>query len=249
MFSDPSALSLFIDRLETRSSLSAEERDAILSLRGAAAQVGTNRDFVGLGEQVDHACLVVDGLVGRFSQTLDGHRQITALYIPGDMPDLHSVVLPQASSALQALTTTTILRVPHDALARVAARYPAIAQAFWRDCTVDAIVAAEWIANVGRRDARTRLAHLICEMEQRYARIGKVDGDSFDFPATQAHLADATGLTSVHVNRMFQTLRLEKIVSVHGRKITILDRPALERAADFDRGYLQLDIAPTRLAA
>ena len=81
-----SALSLFLNRLESRSSLNDEEREAVLALPGTTAQIGANRDFVALSKTVDYACLVVDGLIGRFSQTFKGNRQITALYIPGDMP-------------------------------------------------------------------------------------------------------------------------------------------------------------------
>lgn len=91
----------FLDRLTSRSVLSEREKQEILSLPVNARQASPNEDFVRLGERVNHACFVVDGLVGRFDQNAAGGRQITALHIPGDMPDLHSVVQPTATSALQ----------------------------------------------------------------------------------------------------------------------------------------------------
>lgn len=234
----------FLDRLTSRSRLSQTEQQAVLALPTHTAQVGVNRDFVGLGETVDHACVVVEGVVGRFCQTAEGARQITARHIAGDAPDLHSVVLPKDQSALQALSTTTILRIPHAALRTLAARYPAIAEAFWRDCSVDAAVTAQWVVNVGRHDARTRIAHLLCEMAVRFG-AGPLEGEvSYSFPLTQAHLADATGLTPVHVNRTLKALAAEDLVTVSGRTVRIFNWEALAEVGEFDAEYLQADLQP-----
>lgn len=236
--SDPIPLQPFLDKLISRSKLGPAECAAILSLPAHPIQIETNRDFVRLGERVNHASFVVAGLVGRFGQNRDGARQITAVHIPTDMVDLHSVVVPEACSALQALSVTTILRVPHQALQTVARRYPAIAEAFWRECAVDAAVLAEWIVNVGRRDARSRLAHLLCEIACRVARSDQGVGLTIPFPATQSHIADMTGLTSVHVNRSLRAL--SDVVEVRSKMIHILDWKRLIRIGDFDPDYLRL---------
>jgi CRP-like cAMP-binding protein len=234
----------FLDRLTSRSRLNETEQNAILGLPTRAAQVGTNRDFVRLGERVDHACIVVEGIVGRFGQTSEGARQITALYIAGDAADLNSVVVPKDRSALQALSTTTILRIPHKELRTVAACYPAVAEAFWRDCSVDAAIAWQWVVNVGRRDSRTRIAHLLCEMAVRDGAEAAGGELSYRFPLTQAHLADATGLTAVHVNRTLKSLAAEGFVIVSDRRVRILDWDRLVSLGDFDAGYLQADYEP-----
>jgi CRP-like cAMP-binding protein len=158
---DDTPLKRFLDRLLRRSKLSAEERAAVLNVRSRASQVGAHRDIVSPGNKVDHACLVMEGLVGRFDQMRDGRRQITAFHIPGDMCDLQSVVSPVAGWGLEALTTTTILHIPHGDLRRLAVDHPAVALAFWRDTSADASIFAKWVANVGRRDALSRLAHLL----------------------------------------------------------------------------------------
>jgi CRP-like cAMP-binding protein len=152
-----SNLQPFLTRLNRRSVLSEHEQQVILALPVRVKQVQPNEDFVELGERVDHSCFVAEGLIGRFDQTTRGGRQITALHIRGDMPDLHSVVQPTATSALQALSTSTLLQVPHAALRAVAAAHPAIAEALWRDCMVDSMILAQWVVNVGRRDARSRV--------------------------------------------------------------------------------------------
>jgi CRP-like cAMP-binding protein len=237
---DSSPLQPFLDKLVARSNLGAAERQAILSLPANPAQIQTNRDFVRLGERVHHACFVVAGLVGRFGQNRDGNRQITAVHLPSDMVDLHSVVAPDACSALQALAVTTILRVPHDALRAAAHRYPTIAEAFWRECVVDAAVLAEWVVNVGRRDAKSRIAHLLCEVACRMEGLGAKGAEGIPFPATQMHIADMTGLTSVHVNRSLRALRGEGVVEMRSRAIFILDWEQLTRIGDFDPDYLSL---------
>jgi CRP-like cAMP-binding protein len=237
--SKPAALQSFLDRLTARSRLAAEERQAILGLPGETAEIRTNRDFVRLGEKVAHASLVAEGLVGRFGQNREGNRQITAIHVVGDMANLHSVVFPNASSALQALSASTIVRIPHEALRRAAARFPALAEAFWRDGSVDSAILSEWVVNVGRRNARSRTAHLLCEMATRYTQIGQALNPSFRFEATQTHLADALGLTSIHVNRTLQALRQDSLITLKDRVVTILDWEELAKIGDFNPDYLQ----------
>ena len=154
--SNHTPLRRFLDRLLRRSSLFEAEQRGILNLPSHASQVAAHRDIVSPGQRVDHACLVVDGLAARFDQMRDGQRQITALHIPGDMCDLQSVVAPTAAWGIAALTTTTVLHIPHRDLRALATSHPAIALAFWRDTTADASVLAKWLGNLGRRDARAR---------------------------------------------------------------------------------------------
>lgn len=246
-------LQQFLDRLTRRSVLTEEARQAILDLPTRAEQVRAHEDFVSLGEKVDHTCLVVAGLVGRYGQNAEGDRQITAIHVPGDMADLHSVVQPWPSSALQALSVATILRVPHVALRTVAWRYPSIAEALWRDCMVDAAILSQWVVNVGCRDAKGRIAHLMCEMAVRIVGPPAVDALEFDFAVTQGQLADATGLTPVHVNRTLQMFRGRGIVEwSRGNVVRIPQWDVLAAIGEFDPDYLQTSVkaqAPLHIGA
>jgi len=242
--SNQSNLQSFLNRLTSRSLLTKQEQQAVLDLRGHTEQVQSNRDFVKLGERTDHASLVVAGYVGRFDQNSNGARQITAIHIPGDMADLHSVVQPEATSALQALSTATIVRIPHAEIRTASAAYPAIAEALWRDCMVDASILAQWIVNVGRRDARARIAHLLCEMTTRLG-VAAHGAIMFPFPVTQMQLADVTGLTPVHVNRTLQALKREGLAEVR-HNVFIYEWDALSQVADFDAQYLQMDVRPQK---
>jgi CRP-like cAMP-binding protein len=239
-------LQRFLDRLNLRSMLTEEERQAVLNLPCHSIEAKANVDFVRLGERVDHVCLVVSGLVGRFSQDRHGRRQITLMHVPGDMADLHSVVQPLSTSALQALSKATVVAIPHVAIRGAAGRYPALAEAFWRDCMIDASILAEWVLNVGQRSARERIAHLFCEMAVRTVAPSSGARDVvIKLPITQDQLAGATGLTGVHVNRMLQGLRSDRLIVSHGRGvICVPDWDKLVAAGDFDPAYLSLNVAP-----
>lgn len=237
-------LQRLVERLTSRSVLTEAEQQAILNLPGRTEHVQSNRDFVSMDTRVDHACLIAAGIVGRFGQNSDGRRQITAMHVPGDMADLHSVVQPKGASALQALSIATIVRVPHVALRAVTGQYPALAEALWRDCMVDASILAQWVVNVGRRDARTRIAHLLCEMATRL-KAAPTEGEFiFPFAVTQTQLADATGLTAVHVNRTLQSMRRDGLAEVTTRAVRVRSWKALAAAGEFEPSYLQNDVRP-----
>lgn len=232
-------LQLWLRRLTMRTRLNDTDRRMVLDLPGRLERVRINHDFVRLGERMEECCLIVSGIAGRFGQTREGQRQLTALHIAGDMADLHSAVLPNSSSALSAISDVTILKVPHPAIHGAIRRSPALARGVWRDCTVDAAIMAEWLLNNGRRNARARLAHLICEMALRYEAIGG-DRHRFIFDISQVNMADALSLTSVHVNRTLRELREEGLMTIQGRDVAIADWTALCAAGDFDPGYLHL---------
>lgn len=233
-------LQSFVDRLLRHSRLSEVEQAAILTLPFRKLTLRANQDFGRIGERAKHCCFVEDGLIARFGHNCDGERQITALHIHGDMPDLHSAIRPAGIGGLTTLVPATILQVAHAEVLRLAFNYPAIAEAFWRDCLLDAAVLMDWIMNVGRRNARARLAHLFCEMSARYAG-GQGHLDNFRFPVTQQQLGDITALTSVHVNRSLRTLREEELVTFQNGRVIVSSWAELVRAGEFDAAYLTGD--------
>jgi CRP-like cAMP-binding protein len=234
---------MFLDRLMRRSILTSDEQKAVLALPTHAVTVKARHDFVHINEETSYACLIASGLVARFGQTDGGARQTTALHLPGDIADLHSAVRPIGVGGLNALTETTILRIPHEAIRSLAAHYPGIAEAFWRDCMLDAAILMQWVVNVGRRDARTRLAHVLCEMALRSSASRD---PALDYPlaVTQEQLGDAAALTSVHVNRTLKSL--VALVLVRSGRVVIHDWTELARVGDFDAAYLLADTIPER---
>jgi CRP-like cAMP-binding protein len=243
----PSPISLFLKRLLLRSALTAEEQGAICSLTGREDRVGAHLDIVRPGEMVDSACLVAKGLVARYDQMADGRRQITSFYIAGDMCDLHSVVAPKASWSITAVSPSVIVRIRHERLRDLCIRYPAIAMAFWRDGTVDASIFAKWVGNLGRKDAKARIAHVMCEMGLRMEAAGLGTRTAYDLPMTQEQLGEATALTPVHVNRTLQIIRGMELLRFGSGRVEIPDWEALADLAEFDPGFLIMDGPPRRV--
>lgn len=238
---NPEQMQLFLDKLLRHSLLSDEEQQAILDLPGFEQKVSAGVDFVGMGERVDHACLIVAGLAGRFGQTDTGDRQIVELHIPGDMADLHSVVVPDSAMPLQAIEDVALRKIPHSALYGLCDRFPAVARSFWRDGIIDLHMVAQTLVSLGRRRADARLACLICELFLRFARIGRGDERGFEFKVTQPQIADMLGLTPVHVNRTLRVLREDGLLILKDSRVEILDWDGLAELAEFDPAYLQLD--------
>ena len=250
MSSHPSSMQPFLRTLEARSHLTAAERQAILDLPFVPVQVRPNHDFVRQFEEIGHSTFVLDGVVASFKQDREGNRQIVAIFIDGDMVDLHSVPVPQAASSLQALTPTTILKVPHSVLRQLARDYPNIAEAFWRHCVVDAGILMEWVVNVGRRDAKSRMAHFFCELAWRAAEGEPEERATIPYPITQFQLSDILSLTAVHVNRTLQYLRqLGLIESAERSTHRILDWKGLMKLGDFNPSYLHLNGTSRSIAA
>jgi CRP-like cAMP-binding protein len=181
------ALEAFLSRLRLRSDLSAEEGEAILAIEGREVHYKRRANLLRPRQTVDFCCLVVDGLIGRFEQ-LYRQRQITALYVPGDVADLHTLVVPHAGWGFEALAPTMTLRVPHVQLCDLATRYPAISLAFSRDTVADASIMSKWLSKVGRRQATARLAHLVCEFGLRLERTNLGHRTHFHLPLRQDQL-------------------------------------------------------------
>jgi CRP-like cAMP-binding protein len=119
----------------------------------------------------------------------------------------------------------------------------------WIDTLVDASIFREWIANIGRRDARTRLAHLLCEFSLRLEVAGLGQHTNYEMPMTQDQLGDATGLTPVHVNRTLKSLEAEGLIErASARAITIGDWKKLAQAGDFNSNYLHMPESEPALA-
>lgn len=230
-------LQRFIDSLCVGVNFGEEEAEAILELPGQFAEAKANQEL-GTSAVSEHALLVVNGLVGRFGHTSGGTRQMTAIHLPGDMINPCAFAETDATRVLQALCQTTLLRIPHWSIHSLISKMPAIAEAFWRNSMAEASILAQWVINVGRRNARERLAHLFCEMAVRMRAIMRNNRTSYPWDLTQMQIADAVSLTPVHVNRVLRTLRDDNLANVARREVEILDWKGLMIEGDFDASYL-----------
>jgi CRP-like cAMP-binding protein len=113
-----------------------------------------------------------------------------------------------------------------------------LAEALWCEQLVNCAIQREWAVNIGRRVALERVAHLLCEIVERLRTVGLLNGDSCGFPVTQMDLADATGLSVVHLNRTLQELRAAGLIVLRERVLSISDLDALRNAGLFNPIYL-----------
>ncbi|WP_201863664.1 Crp/Fnr family transcriptional regulator [Microvirga soli] len=138
----------------------------------------------------------------------------------------------------QAVSPCKLAFIAHSSLHAQFEQHPHLSGVFWRETLIDAAIFCEWVVNVGRRPALTRMAHLLCEFFLRHEAVGLVTDHAFAFPITQNELADATGLSNVHVNRTLQELRSRGLIGEQGRLLKVLDWEGLQRAGEFDPTYL-----------
>ncbi len=231
----------FLKRLRVSTEIDEEDERAIRTLPISVKPMASGEPIVSFGDRPSACCLVVDGFVVRSKIVGTGRRQVLAFHQPGDIPDLQSLFLHVMDHDVSALGNCVLGFIPHAPLREFIKRRPNIAQALWRDTLTDASVFREWICNVGQRDATSRVAHLVLELYTRLTAIGRTDGRSFSFPATQALLADAVGTSVVHMNRVVQELRSRGLLDFDRGRITLLNEAGLREIADFDALYLHLD--------
>jgi len=233
-----SHLDRLVRKLESITGITEDERQAVRGLPITLKEVGADQDIVREGDQPSQSCLVLEGFLFLYKMMPDGGRQILSFHVPGDIPDLQSLHLQVMDHGLATATRSTVGFIPHDALRALCHAHPPLADKFWRDTLIDAAVFREWIVNLGGREAPGRIAHVLCEVFLKLQVVGLTNGYSFEFPMTQAEIGDATGLSTVHVNRSIQKLRTDKLISLEKGRCTIWDWDGLNRAATFDPTYL-----------
>jgi len=208
--------------------------------------IAARRDLIREGESPHFVYLLLDGWACRYKTLADGRRQIVSFLLPGDIFDAGFLLLGKIDHGIAAITPIRVGGIGRDDFEALLEACPKIAKALWRGERIAASIQREWTLNVGQRTAFERLSHLLVETFLRLESVGLTNGQSCDWPPTQADLADATGLTAVHVNRMLQELRRSGLIALNGRALTIPDMAALKQAALFSAAYLHLAPRPGR---
>lgn len=230
-----------VRRLESRSPLSEGDRDAIRALPFTFRTLDPAAYMVREGEPPETCSLLLSGFAFRHKGTGSGERQILSVHLPGEFLDLQNSFLGVADHNVQALSRADVAGVPVAALQRLADDRPAVARAMWIDTLIEAATFREWIVNVGRRDATSRIAHLLCELALRLRQAGLFERDGYQLPMSQEQLADAVGLTPVHVNRVLQALGRQGLIERDKRAVTIVDWEGLSDLGDFSSRYLHIE--------
>ena len=216
--------------------LADEDREALLALPYTLKSFSREHYIVREGQQAHECALLLSGFAFRQKLLRDGARQIISIHIPTEFVDLQNSLLGVADHSVQSLGSCEIAAVPRQAVIELRDRSPAIRTAMWIETLIDASIFREWVLNVGRRDAYTRMAHVLCELLTRLRAVGLVEDHACDLPITQGEF----GVSTVHVNRVLQQLRADGLIELTGDGLKVPDWDRLKEAGEFDPTYLHL---------
>jgi len=214
------------------------------SLENLPHRIETRRpgsDIVSVGETVDYVFVIEKGWAIRYRMLDDGRRQILNFMLPGDCFDLMSLTQAKSDHAIAAATEVRLRRLSFTDFIRTISREPHLATSFWWASIQEEAILREQIIRVGRRSAKERVAHLLLELNRRVAAI---DGELKDFlslPIPQTLIADALGLSVVHISRTMSKLKYDGMIETTSEGVRILQRDQLIKLSDFDNGYLHLE--------
>lgn len=218
--------------------------DALAAAFDPPRAYDAGQDLVRQHAEPTESIVVLRGLAGRRVVLADGAQQLTAFQVAGDFVDLHGFVLRRLDHSVVALSSVQAAAIRHERLGPLTDRWPELTRALWFLTMIDAAIHRQWLTAVGRQDALARMAHLLCEMWARNEDVGLTERRSYRLPLTQAQLADALCLSTVHVNRTLQALRARGLMNFRSGVVDILDWPRLCDLASFDPTYLQMQVRP-----
>ncbi len=214
--------------------------DIILQLARGSRTVTARkgRDLIVAGNR--HRTLYInrDGWLSRYKVLHTGGRQIVDFILPGEIFGLEACLFRQALYSVVAVTESSLSVVPFDTLQEALERAPFLAQALFWSAACQAAILGERLIDTARRSAYARVSHLLLELFVRLERHGLTEQTSFHMPLTQELIADALGLTTVHVNRTLRSLREDRLIAFDGKRITLCDFDRLCLICDFEKSYL-----------
>lgn len=228
----------FVQKLSGLANLTADDADALERLTAHPRRYVARQDLIREGDEPGPMFVVLEGWVCRYKILPSGTRQIMAFLMPGDACDLHIKLLAEMDHSIQSITTAMVATVSRSDMQTMMDDHPNVARAMYSAQLVDEGIMRAWIVSMGRRSSTERVAHLVCELYLRARNIGLTGDGEFNLPLSQLVLADALGMTAVHINRVLKELRLAGTMSLKRGSVTILDPVRLVQIAGFDENYL-----------
>jgi CRP-like cAMP-binding protein len=226
--------------LELIAELDAADRAALAALPGEIREVPRGEDILTVGEKPTVSVVLLSGMLQRYATTPEGQRQIHSFYVPTDAPCLEALHIDLMDNCLCPTVASRVGIIPHAALYRLIDQRPRVRTAIWRETLVQGAIYRESLLRNCQKQADARMAHLFCEVLTRARAAGVAAGLRCDLPVTQEDLADALGMSTVHVNRTLMALRAEGLLEFRGGVLTVADWGRVAALADFDPGYLHL---------
>jgi CRP-like cAMP-binding protein len=183
------------------------------------------------GERAEGVDVVCDGWAFAFMMLSDGRRQILSFLLPGDVVATAALLKDRLGFSVQALTDLRYCRFSKSELRLQMATEPKIIDEYASICVAEKEETDQLVTDLGRRTADERIARLVLALMARLDARGMVHDHSFAFPLRQRHIADATGLTPVHVSRVIGGFRSARLIDISGRALKVLDLDELRRVS------------------
>lgn len=231
-------INAFVRKMGAISALDGADRTRLTGVCENARPYPARHDLIREGDKPGPVFVMLEGWACRYKLLPEGGRQIMAFLMPGDFCDMHVAILDEMDHTIATITKARVATVPRAKMESLIDSTPAITHAFWRAQLIDESTLRAWIVSMGRRGSTERVAHLMCELYLRAHTIGLASEDKLAFPLTQVVLADALGLTPVHINRVLRKLRTEGVIELGRGMLVIVDPIKLARIAGFQDNYL-----------
>ena len=227
-------------------------RDALTDAdRATLARIPVRRESYADGEVIiprgptpDESCLLVKGMATRVHHTAGEGRLISAIHVPGDFVDLHSLLLEKLDHDVVAAGDVKVEFVPAEALVEVTRTEAHLTRMLWLSTLIDASTHRAWIVARSTLKAPERLGHLLCELRWRLAAVGLIDNEGFAMPFDQKGLAAALGYSAVHMNRAVQNLRGRDLLEWRDGHVRLPNPEGLAATSHFDPAYLEIGRHP-----
>src|SRR5258707_8361137 len=194
----------FVAKLSRFAPLSDEEIAVLEALCANQERFNAGVNLADEGDPARRGFVVTRGLACRCRFLADGRRQILTFLIPGDIFDLHSFLFRSMDHSIITIAATRLATITRDKVMEVAGRYPRIGAALWWSTMQEAAMLRERVVTLGRRNARGRVAYLLCELVWRHRAVGVSEDHAIRLPPTQLDIADTVGVTAVPGNRGLQ---------------------------------------------
>jgi len=237
----------FLQKVQYLSTLSSEEEGVLQLLATTPREVNSQTELISEGEAYRCGYILHTGWAMRVKMLRNGRRQILNFVLPGDVVGLAAPFFSTSDYSVITLGPTSVTEVTFAQFTEIFLTQPRLGAVLcWQLAQEEAII-SEHLVNIGRRDAYTRVGHLYAELYWRLDTVGLVQDSTYTSPLSQTVIADALGLSFVHISRTLRRLRQDGLVQVNGSRVMIYDLMALERAVDFEHTYLHLTATPAWL--
>lgn len=232
------AVSALVRKLNRFRALDQDEIAAVARLEARRRVVAAGTEVVHEGQEGHQAFLLQEGWACAYKLLPDGGRQVIDFPVSGDLMGLRSVLLRTSDHGFAAVSDIVVSEVPARQMIETFERMPALGMSILWAASRDEAMVVEHLVNVGRRSALIRTAHLLVELGLRLELVGLASATGFACPLNQYHLADALGLTAIHVNRVLRALRERGLVTFREGHVVFHDPAALRTLAEYHGGYL-----------